>query len=527
MATELDDVRQRLDAIGRDAARTSEKMLDAVLDRVATQQKSADKHLAERLDREFSGIHERMAELRDRAEQLAADDDQLDGLRGEFERLESRMREVESSTGSLVAEISDTVFARLAERDGVLAGSQSTADTAHAESIERLERRIGERLTEESAEIARVMDTLGSRVAAIDERTGNAVEAVAERVAERVVIDESALTDAVARVASRVDSRIDEIMEAVLRSDNQRAADVTALRKDIHVAAADRTALDEALAHSAERADERLDRALTDLRGEFTARQDEIVSVLTEGVGRLDGQVAALAERSTAADESLAAAMSDGFGPALESALSTALTAALGNAMDGVREEIESLRRSAAESRSAAPEVIGEMLESALSGVHREMAEIATRTVATEASLAATFDGAVTGLRTELEALAQHQAARAERQDEAIQALRDEIAAQAVAQSEAASRGFEGALDEALDKITRTMESATARPIEISVEATDVLLDKLFDASDSEMSTNLGQLDVKESTSRKGIKGSLGKLRALRGTNSNAKTGTE
>ena len=62
---------------------------------------------------------------------------------------------------------------------------------------------------------------------------------------------------------------------------------------------------------------------------------------------------------------------------------------------------------------------------------------------------------------------------------DAIRALREELAVAASASADASSARFESALEGALDKITRTMESATARPIEISVEATDVLLDKI------------------------------------------------
>ncbi len=531
LATELDDVRQRLDGIGRETSRVSEKLMEALLQRVSDERKAADTRLSERLEREFGVVQERIDDLRERAAKSSAGADEISALHSEFDRLESRMRGVETSSANLVAEISETVFAKLAERDGVLSAAQSSTASAHADALELLEKRIASRLSEETAELVRAVETLGGKVAAIDDRTGNAVEAVAERVAERVVIDEGALTDAVARVASRVDSRIDEIKDAVTESDERVSGELKALRDDMHVAAADRTALDAALAHAGEQADERLDRAVATLRDEAASRHDALAASMNEGVARLDGQVAALAERSTAADESLAAAMSDGFGPALETALQTALGTALDNAlstsMDGIRAEIESLRVSAAESRAAAPEAIGEMLETSLAGVRREIAEISTRAAAAEASLSATLtatlDGAVTGMRSELEALAQHQATRAERQDEALAALRLDIAAQ----SESAGKGFEGALDNALDKIERTMKAATASPIDITVEATDVLLDKIFDAGDDELSTNLDQLEVEQSTSRKGIRGSLGKLRALHGRKQPAKTGTQ
>jgi chromosome segregation ATPase len=74
---------------------------------------------------------------------------------------------------------------------------------------------------------------------------------------------------------------------------------------------------------------------------------------------------------------------------------------------------------------------------------------------------------------------------------------------------------FADSLEEALDRITKTMEAATAKPIDVVVEATDVLIDKLFDSED-EMDTNLGQLDVEKRTSRSGISRNLDRLKALR-----------
>jgi len=82
---------------------------------------------------------------------------------------------------------------------------------------------------------------------------------------------------------------------------------------------------------------------------------------------------------------------------------------------------------------------------------------------------------------------------------------------------------FNASLDASLDKITRTMEAATAKPIDIVVEATDVLVDKFFDVPDTQMSTNLGELNVEEKTSKKGIGGTLAALRAMRAGGGKAK----
>ena len=71
-------------------------------------------------------------------------------------------------------------------------------------------------------------------------------------------------------------------------------------------------------------------------------------------------------------------------------------------------------------------------------------------------------------------------------------------------------------LGETLSEIDRSIRSATAQPIDITEEATDVLVERLFDHED-EMETNLGQLEVEELTSKSGISDSLARLKAARG----------
>lgn len=74
---------------------------------------------------------------------------------------------------------------------------------------------------------------------------------------------------------------------------------------------------------------------------------------------------------------------------------------------------------------------------------------------------------------------------------------------------------FRKSLDESLEKIRKTLHHATARPVDRAVEATDVLVSKVFDDEDS-MDTNLGRLDVHVSTMRAGIQDSLERLRRMR-----------
>ncbi|MHC4473462.1 MAG: hypothetical protein ACYS99_21155 [Planctomycetota bacterium] len=68
-------------------------------------------------------------------------------------------------------------------------------------------------------------------------------------------------------------------------------------------------------------------------------------------------------------------------------------------------------------------------------------------------------------------------------------------------------------LDRTLNEIDRSIRRATAPPIDVAVEATDVLVDRLFDHED-EMNTNLDELEVEESTSKSQIARNLERLKA-------------
>ncbi len=74
---------------------------------------------------------------------------------------------------------------------------------------------------------------------------------------------------------------------------------------------------------------------------------------------------------------------------------------------------------------------------------------------------------------------------------------------------------FSAAMDKTLDQISRTLHAATARPLDEVVEATEVVVAKLFDHG-AEMETNLESLEVDERRSKSGIAGNLERLRAMR-----------
>jgi len=74
---------------------------------------------------------------------------------------------------------------------------------------------------------------------------------------------------------------------------------------------------------------------------------------------------------------------------------------------------------------------------------------------------------------------------------------------------------FADQLDRTLSEVTREMRLATARPLDFAVEATDVLVARLFD-EEHEMSTNLGSLAVEERRDHRDIGGDLARLRKAR-----------
>jgi len=75
---------------------------------------------------------------------------------------------------------------------------------------------------------------------------------------------------------------------------------------------------------------------------------------------------------------------------------------------------------------------------------------------------------------------------------------------------------FRDQMEETLTHVTKALRLATAKPVDFAVEATDVLIDRLFDHED-EMGTNLGALAVEELAAGPDIAGNLERLRAARG----------
>jgi hypothetical protein len=186
------------------------------------------------------------------------------------------------------------------------------------------------------------------------------------------------------------------------------------------------------------------------------------------------------------------------------------------------REIAESVDRAISGTATASQAEATARLEGSLTALRGDLADAIDRAVSGSAKTshseaAARLDGSVAELRAEFASLNARGIEAAERQEAAIRALREQVAMNAAVQSGSLESTFKGALEQALDKITRTMERATARPIEMTGEATDVLLAKMFDVPDGEMTSNLDQLDVEQRTSKAKIAGSVGRLKEMNG----------
>ena len=97
-----------------------------------------------------------------------------------------------------------------------------------------------------------------------------------------------------------------------------------------------------------------------------------------------------------------------------------------------------------------------------------------------------------------------------------VEALAKQFAERDGAATKDMEERFQASLDHTLDQIGKTLHAATASPIDNPVEATEMLVNKLFDHED-DMESNYEQLEIAERKSKASIKGPLDALRAMRG----------
>jgi chromosome segregation ATPase len=161
------------------------------------------------------------------------------------------------------------------------------------------------------------------------------------------------------------------------------------------------------------------------------------------------------------------------------------------------------------------------ILESAQTQIHRLQEErqrletelAAARERAGESDAVGQLRGELEGVKSFLQQLGEKSSGANEA---TVDVLLSKLSERETLNSSSLEDRFNASLDASLDKITKAMELATAKPIDMVVEATDVLVDKIFDMPDSVMSSNLDELEVEQRTTKGNIAGSLQALKAMR-----------
>jgi len=120
--------------------------------------------------------------------------------------------------------------------------------------------------------------------------------------------------------------------------------------------------------------------------------------------------------------------------------------------------------------------------------------------------------GEMAEMRAFLESLTEQNAAASQG---SIETMLERLQERESTQTTQMESRFQQTMDTTLERITKTLHAATARPVDSPIEATDALVARIFDG-DGEVDTNLGRLDVDVSTSQDGIAKSLERLRRMR-----------
>jgi myosin heavy subunit len=381
-----------------------------------------------------------------------------------------------------------------------------------------------------SKDVARVRDTVERLV----QSSGKQMDELAfVRLAEKLAAQE-------AQSSRRVTTEIDDLRERV----GQLVRDVAASR-DAAIETAlqrsrdERASTDGAASARSDRDLRAVAEHLADIRekvGRAPAAEEGVARLRTSLDGfdkRLQGVERTSSELAARVAENVLARLLDREAAAAKTRTDTASAqaAAVSEAVHRVQQafdesirkvaaEVAQLRESAEEAQTMALSVQAEHfrdLERRLSTSVGESAGAFAKNTEQSAERLAALDGALQAVRREFTSLAAKTAEAAELQHEAVRALGEAVAKSSTAQSESMQAGFKEALDRALDKIEKTMQAATARPIEMTGEATDVLLSKIFDDPDSDLKSNYDQLDVTERRTAGSIANSVGRLKKMGG----------
>jgi len=302
--------------------------------------------------------------------------------------------------------------------------------------------------------------------------------------------------------------------------------------------AQERKRLEESLAEVRARRDEREER----LKADYETRIEQLHKEQRDLVARFESERGDVAGRQEAALQAAQQRATD-----LEARLSETSEARIGaeQRAERLERDVEEARTQATEAqernrkaeriiakqeaRFAKARAVIENAQTELTRLHEEKARLeselaSVRERAGESDAVQQLQGQLAEMQTYLRTLDEKSSGANEA---TVSALLEQLSERQTLDSSSLEEKFAATLDSSLDKITRTMEAATAKPIDVVVEATDVLVDKLFDAGDDVLSSNLADLNVEERTSKAGIAGNLQALKAMRAAQTAPKAAEE
>lgn len=491
-------------ATADELARTTERMEAAVA--------ALTTHLAEREETHATASAEELASLRARLEEQ-------DEIRTALlSKIEAAVALQSAAQPEATTKLREDLLALREDTSGLAAALEklrSSSDDVQAWTLGIEELRTSlETLREQDATVVEHLADLGRQAEAEAERSAELV-AQLETLATR----NAAALDAVEGLSVAESERHAALPELIEAAIERRTGP---LREDLSELTDSVATVSLGLAQLAETSrtgQEALVTALVETRDELNERADARIAELREAVVELDSHVdrsqQAVVDAVTASGAEAERRLEE-FGLTLEerSARSAEHVAGIQSTIvDAIAETRTHTDTALTAVRGSLDELeqrVGERLDTSLDELRGSWAEYAgVRREADE------------GLRHELDELRAAVVRLEERgandRKDLLAGVRELLERRDADQQDALDARFEAALDRALDKIDRTLEAHTAKPVEVSVEATSVLLDKIFDAGGEELSTNLGRLDVEASSSRAGIGNSVARLRALRG----------
>jgi hypothetical protein len=460
-----------------------------------------------------------------------------DRLRNDKSLLESQLesaRKVDAADGDLKRVASDLAGVK----DAVARLAHSSANAVDENSLSRLAEKLAahdaQTSRRHSAEIEDLRERLAHVVRDVSASRDAAIESSLQRARQQHAETEGALTHRLDRDLKALSNQLGTVVDAVVRTPG---ADDAAARLRANVETLDRRLLGmeksfleqlgairessedgrtHALSIQAEQfrdLERRLSGAATERATESGKAADRIAALETT-LKALRGDIAAMAERVAQHSSTAAVAVTQALGDLRSHTKAVAdKTSELDMSIGTLREEHAAHAEKIVALSASPPAEITDALEE----LRDHAQESARRTAESHDQLSRRLDTTIVDLKSDFAALSARSLEQAERSQQSVRAISDLIAQAASVQSDSLQSSFKDALERALDKIEKTMQAATAKPIDMSGEATDVLLAKIFDDPDTELTSNYDQLDVAQRRSGASIAKSVGRLKQMGG----------